>query len=194
MEVDGEQAALDEVRLDGLAQPDGDVGLAHVQVQLVILQDEMELHLRVEVDELVDARRQPRRAEPDGGGHPQHAGGQVAGIGQPRLYGVELHHHLAGGAEQVLALLGQHQTAGMPVEQRHPEFLLERRHLPAHRRLAHVERLARMGEAARLGRRVKDLELVPVHPTLPPPPLAIIPVGHAAPGSGRSGALVTGSL
>ena len=49
---------------------------------------------------------------------------------------------------------------GLPVAS---EVLLERAHLPAHRRLAHVERLAGMGEGPGLGGGVEDAKLVPVH-------------------------------
>ncbi len=51
----------------------------------------------------------------------------------------------------------------MPVEQRHAEAFLERADLPADGGLAEIERLARMGEAARLGNRMKNPQLVPVH-------------------------------
>src|SRR6266851_2001602 len=51
----------------------------------------------------------------------------------------------------------------MPVKQRHAEALLKRADLPAHRRLAEVQRLARMGKAARLGDRMKNPQLVPIH-------------------------------
>ena len=38
----------------------------------------------------------------------------------------QLLHHVVDGAEQVLALLGEDQAAGMAVEQRHAEVLLQR--------------------------------------------------------------------
>ena len=75
----------------------------------------------------------------------------------------ELDQHVAGGAEEILALLGQDQAAGMAMEEGDAEILLKRAHLPAHRRLAHVERLAGMGERAGLRGRLENAELVPVH-------------------------------
>src|SRR5712691_9765157 len=51
----------------------------------------------------------------------------------------------------------------MPVEKRHAEAFLERADLPADGGLAQVERFAGMGEAARLGDRVKHPQLVPIH-------------------------------
>ena len=40
---------------------------------------------------------------------------------------LQLQHHVVGGAEEVLALLGEDQAAGMAVEERHAEVLLEAR-------------------------------------------------------------------
>src|SRR5688572_13140706 len=64
---------------------------------------------------------------------------------------------------EVLPLLGEDQAAGVAMEKRHAEILLEPRDLPAYRRLAHVEVLAGVGEGARLRSRVEDPKLVPVH-------------------------------
>ena len=91
---------------------------------------------------------------------------------QLRLGRVDLGGHVARGAIEQLALLGQDQAARMAVEQRDAQLLLERADLAADRRLAEIQRLARMGEAARLGDRVENPQLVPVHrpsPSLAPP-------------------------
>ena len=93
----------------------------------------------------------------------QIAGRLGGGVGEQRLGRRELVHDLAGGAEQHLALLGQHQAARVAVKQRDFELLLQRRDLPAHGRLAHAQGFARMREAAGLGGGVKDPELVPIH-------------------------------
>ena len=87
----------------------------------------------------------------------------MVGVGKKRLGGRELVHDLARRAEQHLALLGQHQAAGMAVEERDLQLLLERADLPADGRLAHAQRLTGMGEAAGLGGGMKDAELIPVH-------------------------------
>src|SRR6185312_14229330 len=52
------------------------------------------------------------------------------------------------------------------VEERDAQALLERADLPADRRLAQIERLAGMREAAGIGNGVKHPELVPVHASL----------------------------
>src|SRR5260370_33771673 len=51
----------------------------------------------------------------------------------------------------------------MLVKQRHAKAFLKRADLPADRGLAQIERLAGMGEAARLGDRMKHPQLVPIH-------------------------------
>ena len=71
------------------------------------------------------------------------------------LIGLQLHQHVMRGAEQHLALLGQHQAARMAVEQRHADILLERADLPGDRRLRQPQLLGGMGERASLRRRVE---------------------------------------
>ncbi len=55
----------------------------------------------------------------------------------------------------------------MAVEQGNLQFLLQRRNLAADGGLGQAQCLARMGEGPGLGGHVKNLELVPVHHTLP---------------------------
>ena len=71
MEMHGEQPALDKVRLLRLAQPDGAVGLAHRQVEFLVGEDQLQLDVRIEIEEFRDALGQPAGAEADGRGHPQ---------------------------------------------------------------------------------------------------------------------------
>ena len=82
---------------------------------------------------------------------------------QHRLGHGELGEDLARRAVEQLALLGQDQSARVAVEQRHAQALLERADLAAHRRLAEIQRLAGMGEAAGLGDGMEDPQLVPIH-------------------------------
>ena len=90
-------------------------------------------------------------------------------VGEQRLGRVQLVDDLGGRAVQHLALLGQHEPARVAMEQRDLQLSLQRRNLTAHRRLAHVQAIAGMREAARLGGRVKDPELIPVHSRTPHP-------------------------
>ena len=71
--------------------------------------------------------------------------------------------HVARGAEQQVALLGQDQAAGVAVEQRRLQLALQRADLPAHGRLAQAEVVAGPREAAGLRDVVEDADLVPVH-------------------------------
>ena len=163
MEVQREQLALDQVGLDRLAQPDRDVGLAHGEVELLLGGEQRDADVGIEVDELAEPRRQPVHADAGRGGHLELAVRPLARVGQLGARRLELHEHFMRGAVQQLALLGEDQAARMAVEQRDAELLLERRHLPRHRRLRQPELLAGMREASRLGGGVEDLQLVPVH-------------------------------
>ena len=158
-----EQRTPDQLALLRLAGPDRDVGRAHGDGDLLVGEHQLDADVGIELEKLAQALRDPHRAEPDRRGDLQIAGRLGGGVGQQRLGGRELVHDLAGGAEQHLALLGQHQAARVAVEQRDLELLLQRRYLPADRRLAHAQRLTGMGEAAGLGGGMKDSELVPVH-------------------------------
>src|SRR6202012_195096 len=67
------------------------------------------------------------------------------------------------GAKQQVALFGQDEAAGVTVKQRHRQFLLQRADLAGNLRLRQSQLLAGMREAPRFGRRVKPLELIPIH-------------------------------
>ena len=66
----GEQAALDQVRLLRLAQPDRAVGLPHRQIEFLVGEDELKADFRIEIGEFMQALGQPAGPEPDGRGHP----------------------------------------------------------------------------------------------------------------------------
>ncbi len=70
-----EQLALDQVRLLRLAQADGAIGMAHVHVQLLVVEDQLHLHVGVKRQEFLDLVGQPALAEADGGGDAQLAEG-----------------------------------------------------------------------------------------------------------------------
>ena len=163
MQLHVEERAPDQVALLRLAGPDGDVGRAHGDGDLLVAEHQLDADVGIELEELAQALRDPHGAEPDRRGDAQIARRLGGGVGQQRLGGRELVHDLARRAEQHLALLGQHEAARVAVEQRDLQLLLQRRHLPADSRLAHAQRFTRMGEAAGLGGGMKDAELVPVH-------------------------------
>ena len=162
MEVDGEQPPLDQVGLLRLAQADRAVGLAHDQVELLVGEDQLQLDVRIEVEELLQALRQPPGAQPHRRGYAQYAGRPVLGLGELGTDILQLHQHVVRSAEQHFALFREHETAGMAMEERHADVLLERAHLARDGRLRQPERLGRMGERASLRRGVKHAQLVPI--------------------------------
>src|SRR4029078_2126274 len=95
--------------------------------------------------------------------HPEFAVWTLLAVGQLGPGGLKLHEYVVRGVVQQFALLGENESAGVAVKQRHAEFLFERRNLPRHRRLRQSELFAGMGKAAGVGGRVKDLEFVPIH-------------------------------
>lgn len=157
-----EELALDQVRLCRLAKTDRNIRLAHAQVELVVVEDEAQFHLRVEIYELVQPLGEPGRAQAHRRGDAQGARRLFPAVCQPGLDRLQLHEHFARGAVQHLALFGEQQAARVAVEERHLEIMLQRADLAAHRGLAHVERVARVGEAAGLCGGVKDAQFVPV--------------------------------
>src|SRR5205085_2145610 len=87
----------------------------------------------------------------------------LAAVGELGARRLQLHEHVMRGTEQKVALLGEDQAAGVAMEQRNREFLLQRADLARYGRLRQAELFARMREAASLRRGVKHLQLVPVH-------------------------------
>ncbi len=158
-----EQRPTNEIGLLRLAGPDGNVGRAHGNGDLVVVEHQLDANVWIHLHEFAQALGDPDRAETDRRGDPEIARRLGGGVGQQRLGRRELVHDLAGGAKQHLALLGQNQTTRVPMEEGDLELLLQRGDLPADRRLAHAQRLTSMGEAAGLGGGMKDAEFVPVH-------------------------------
>ena len=97
-------------------------------------------------------RREDRREDRGPGGGADAGGG-----------GLEPAVHRRGRLEQKLPLFGENQPPRVAVEQRRAEAFLQRANLPADRGLRQVERLAGMGQTARIGDHVKYPELVPIH-------------------------------
>ena len=88
--------------------------------------------------------------------------GHVLALGHLGFDLLQLPVHAVGGAEQLLADLGEHEAAGVADEELQPQVFLERRNLPADGRLAHVQLFGGVGEAPGFGGGVEDAELVPI--------------------------------
>src|ERR1700730_1640544 len=82
--VHGGQLALDEVTLHRLAQADRHVRLAHGEIELLVGEDQLDADVGIELEELAEARRQPKAAEADGGGDLELAVWLVAAVGKER--------------------------------------------------------------------------------------------------------------
>src|SRR5690606_1151989 len=104
MIVHRKQLALDELRLRGLAQPDGDVGLAHGKVQLIVAEKKRDRYFRIKIEEFADQRREPATAEADRCRDAQNAVGPFAAVGEQRLGGFELGEQFLRGAVEEFAL------------------------------------------------------------------------------------------
>ena len=57
MKMHGEETPLDEVTLRRLAQPDGDIRLAHGQIELFIRQQHLQAYVGIKIEKLANARR-----------------------------------------------------------------------------------------------------------------------------------------
>jgi hypothetical protein len=169
VEMHGEQPAADEVGLHRLAQPQRDIGLAHAEIEFVVGQQKLQLDFGKEFDEFAEPRREPIGAERERRGHAQIAVRLVPAVDQAAAHRVQLQRDVVHRAEQRLALFGEDQAARMAMKQRRAEILFERADLPADGRLAQTQRFAGMGERARLGRGLKNAQLVPVHCPRGPP-------------------------
>ena len=165
----GEQPAADEVGLHRLAQAQRHVRLPHAEVEFLVRQQQLQLHLRIELDEFAEARREPVGAETEGRRDPEFAGRLLAAVDQPAAHRVELEDDVPHRAEQHFALFGEDQAARVAMEQRRAEVGFERADLPADRRLAQAQRFAGVGERAGVGGRLENAQLVPVHDVSPGP-------------------------
>ncbi len=161
--ADREQLALDQVGLRRLAHADGDVRLAHRQVELLVRHHQLDANVGIELREFAEPRDQPVDADARCGRHLQFTARPLAAVGQLGARGLQLHEHVVRRAKQQVALLGEDQSACVPVKQRDRKLLLQRADLTRHRRLGQAELFACMREAAGFRCGVKDFQLVPIH-------------------------------
>lgn len=162
MHVHGEELALDQIRLLRLAQTDGAVRVAHVHIQLLVVEDQLDLHVRIELQEFLDLVGEPALAETDCGRHAQFAAWLVSRLGQLHFDRFELQQNVMGGTIEQLTLFSQNEAARMAVEKLDANVLLESADLPANGGLRQVQLVGRMRERTRFGSRVKDTQLIPI--------------------------------
>ena len=63
VEMNREETTLDEIGLGRSAQADGYIGLAHGQIEFLVVEDQFDTDIRVEVEKLPDALSEPDRAQ-----------------------------------------------------------------------------------------------------------------------------------
>ena len=136
--------------------------MAHVHVQLLVVEDQLDLHVGIERQEFLHLVGQPALAETHRRGDAQLAGRLVGVLGQLDLDAFQLHQNFMGGAIEDFALFGEDQAAGMAMEQLDADILLQRRDLAADGRLGKVQLVGRMGERSRFRRRMENAQFVPV--------------------------------
>ena len=136
--------------------------MAHVDVQFLVVEDQLDLHVGVKRQEFLHLVGQPALAETDRRGDAQLAGRLVGVLGQLNLDAFQLHQHFMGGAIKNFALFGEDQAAGMAMKQLDADILLERAHLAADGRLGQMQLVGRMGERSRFRRRMENTQFVPV--------------------------------
>src|ERR1700738_4684080 len=84
MKAHREQLALDQVGLRGLAQANSDIGRAHGEIELLVGRDQGQVDIRIELDELTEARGEPMHADPRGCRDAQVAVWPLAAVGEFR--------------------------------------------------------------------------------------------------------------
>src|SRR6185437_3519481 len=116
MRVHRKQLALNQIRLGWLSQANGNVGLAHREVELFVGRDQRDADIRIKVEKFAEPRRQPMYADTGRGGDLEFAVRALAAVGELGARRLELHEHFVRSAIQHIALLGQDQSARMAME------------------------------------------------------------------------------
>src|SRR4051794_1119416 len=113
MILDREQAPLDQIRLNRATQADCDIGLPHRQIQLVRGQDQLDAHLRIEIEKLSDALCKPDAANSNSGRDLEFASGFLAGFGQALTHALKAPIHVLSCLEEHLTVLCEDEASGM---------------------------------------------------------------------------------
>jgi len=117
MKAHREQLALDQIGLGGLAQPDGHVGCAHCEIELLVGRDQAQMNIRIKLDELPKPRGEPVHANAGRGRHAKVAVRPLAAVGELCARRLQLHEHVMGGVVKDLALLGEDQAARVAMKE-----------------------------------------------------------------------------
>src|SRR5262249_31599108 len=130
VEVHRKELALDEVGLGRLAQTNGNVRLAHGEVELLVGSEQRDVDVRIEFSELAEPRREPMHTDAGGRRYPQIAVRALAAAGRLGARGFQFNEHVMRGAKKEFALLGENKAARMAMKQGTRKLLFERADLP----------------------------------------------------------------
>src|SRR5262245_59324643 len=122
MEMNREQLALDQVGLRRLPQPNGDIGFAHREVQLLLRGNQRDVDVRIEIQKFIEPRREPMHPDARRGLYLQLAIRPLPAVGELGARRFELHEDFMRGAVEQFALLGENQPARMAMKQGYREL------------------------------------------------------------------------
>src|SRR5262249_1667228 len=122
MEMHGKQLALDQVRLGRLPQADGDISLAHRQIQLFVRGDQRDVDVWIKIQKFTEPRREPMYADAGRSLYFKFAIWPLPAVGELGAGGLELHKAFMGGPVQQFALLGEDPSTCVAMKQRNREF------------------------------------------------------------------------
>ena len=124
--TDLQQLPLNEIWLTRRTHAEGNVGLAHCQVEFTVSQLKADINFRIQFDEFPDTRRQPSRPECGGFRHLKRSRGAFLAFSKLRFRHCQHVENFVTGAIEKLTLLSEQKTACVPVKQRRIQRRLER--------------------------------------------------------------------
>src|SRR5215475_6042425 len=122
MEMHGKQLALDQIRLGRLSQADGDISLAHRQIQLFVSGDQRDVDVWIKIQKFTEPRREPMYTDAGRSLYFKFAIWPLPAVGELGAGGLELHKDFMRGPVQQFALLGEDQSTCVAMKQRNREF------------------------------------------------------------------------
>src|SRR5215470_8363223 len=111
-----EELALNQIRLRRLSQSDGDVSLAHREVQLFVGGNERDVDLRIEIQKFAEPRREPVYADAGSRRYLEFAVGSFATVRELGARGFQLHENFMRRPIQQFTLLGEDQATRVAVK------------------------------------------------------------------------------
>ena len=120
------------------------------QVEILVGHDQFDPYLGIKVQKLTYALAQPHGADANRSGDLEIAFSALARFSQASTCALKPHLHVAGGYQEVLAVLGQEEATSVTMKEWYLQLTFETADLTADRRLAQADGFTRPCEAARL--------------------------------------------